>query len=121
MSELPEFNCKQCGNCCLNLYVCEEGSANPEDISRWKQEGRWDILEWVDIYDFYPEDEQYGDIWIDPNTGEDARRCPFLRKIRNQNKYKCLIQDTKPEFCRQYPSNKEQALIDGGKGFGHED
>jgi len=111
---MSEFKCKQCGNCCLNLGVSTTGRASAEDISRWESEGRHDILKWVSIFD-YGGGIKYGDLWINPKTGDDASRCPFLRK--NQNKYRCLIQDTKPEICRQYPKDKEFALETGCSGF----
>ncbi|MCK9377003.1 MAG: hypothetical protein M0P73_12710 [Syntrophobacterales bacterium] len=101
----------------MHLAVCETGKANEEDISRWESEGRYDILRWVSIFDYGKEGRAGDFLWINPKTGEDANRCPFLRKVRNQNKYKCLIQDTKPEFCRQYPEDQEFALKTGCKGF----
>ena len=45
---LKDFNCKQCGNCCLNLYDAFSTSATEEDIQLWKKVGREDILEWAD-------------------------------------------------------------------------
>jgi Fe-S-cluster containining protein len=107
-----DFKCLQCGHCCLNLAICTTGKATPEDIARWENEKRYDILRGVSIF-HYGEEGNWGDLWINPDTGEDANRCPFLRKIRNQNKYKYLIQDTKPEVCRQYPCDKEFALKTG--------
>jgi Fe-S-cluster containining protein len=62
-------------------------------------------------------EERFADLWINPETGEDANRCPFLRKVRNENKYRCLIQDTKPEYCRQYPEDEEFARKTGCPGF----
>ena len=69
------FKCKQCGNCCLNLYDAFSTSATEDDIRMWQDEGRNDILEWVDPISLGNDHFIY-DIWISPNTGEDIQRCP---------------------------------------------
>jgi Fe-S-cluster containining protein len=28
--------------------------------------------------------------------------CPFVRKVRNQNRYLCTIYETRPKVCRNY-------------------
>ena len=45
---------------------------------------------------------------MDPKTGEQVERCPWLRKEPNQEKYTCDIYDNRPEDCRLYPSNIEE-------------
>jgi Fe-S-cluster containining protein len=113
---MSEFKCKQCGHCCLHLCVSTTGTVGEEDISRWEKEGRFDILRWVNI--FNPKsDDRFGDIWIDTKIMDEVNRCPFLRKVRNQNKYRCLIQNTKPWICRQYPEDEEFAKETGCPGF----
>lgn len=105
------FSCKQCGNCCLNLdgyYTC----ATKNDIRMWEENGRNDILRWVDkvgdgIYD----------IWINPRTGDDVSRCPWLRKLPQHEKYICRIHDMKPEVCKDYPISKNHAEVTGCKGW----
>ena len=116
-TEMEKFHCAQCGNCCLDLSGAIQTTVNIADINRWRSEERGDILQWVVIYDFAGE-TAVGDIWISPNTGEDATRCPWLRKVPKQEKYKCLIHDTKPAHCRNYPKSKRHALATGCKGFG---
>ncbi len=103
-----EFNCKQCGNCCLNLSGVIDVCATEEDIRLWEENDRADILEWVDAIPM-DEDHYVYDIWVSPRTGDDVTRCPWLRKLPNQDKYICRIQDMKPEHCRKYPLSKEQA------------
>jgi hypothetical protein len=44
----PNFECKQCGQCCLNLHDAFQTSVSDEDVAMWRKEGRDDILEWVD-------------------------------------------------------------------------
>lgn len=116
-TEMEKFQCTQCGNCCRDLSDAFQTTVDTEDITRWRSEGRWDILQWVEIYDFAGE-EVFGDIWISPNTGDDVNRCPWLRKLPRQEKYKCRIQNTKPTHCRNYPKSKKHALTTGCKGFG---
>lgn len=104
--------CKQCGHCCLNLGAYQ-ACASVEDIARWEENGRDDILEWVNevgpgIYD----------IWISPRTGDDVNRCPWLRKLPRENKYICRIQAMKPEICRVFPVSREHAEEKGCAGFG---
>jgi hypothetical protein len=42
------FNCKQCGQCCINLLDAFTTCATDKDVEMWEREGRDDILEWVD-------------------------------------------------------------------------
>jgi len=79
------------------------------------REGRADILEWVDPVDFGDHVEY--DIWISPRTQDDVARCPWLRKVRGQDKYRCRIDATKPELCRNYPISREHAEKTGCPGF----
>ncbi|HKI47776.1 MAG TPA: hypothetical protein VKA69_00500, partial [Desulfobacteria bacterium] len=78
---------------------------------------RTDILAWVDIISL-GESHQVYDIWINPRTGDDVARCPWLRKLPGINKYICRIQDMKPEHCREYPLSREHATETGCPGFG---
>ncbi len=110
------FKCKQCGNCCLNLNDAFQTSVSDEEIALWEIKGRYDILEWVDSIPIGDEHHIH-DIWIDPETGDDVDRCPWLRKLPNQDKYICRIQDVKPEHCRNYPKSKEHAEKTGCRGF----
>ena len=91
---MKDFKCNNCGKCCLRGGACLQ--ADEEDRKRWNHEWRDDILQYEDI----------GDLWI----GEEGEldRCPFLRKLPNKLKYKCLINDTKPNICREYPFDDEQ-------------
>jgi len=68
------------------------------EINRWRSEERWDILSWLDIFDFDGE-EAFGDIWISPNTGDAVSRCPWLRKLSRQDKYKCRIMIQNPHIA----------------------
>ena len=104
------FSCLQCGHCCLNLGF--ELSATAGDVAVWEKHGRDDVLAWVDevVAGVY-------DIWIHPQTGEEVRRCPWLRKLPRQEKFICRIQDLKPEVCRNYPVSQEHGEMTGCKGM----
>jgi len=106
------FSCKQCGKCCVAFIDTSQGCASEVDVELWEYEERDDILAWVDelpggIYD----------IWIHPKTGDDVSRCPWLRKLPNQDKFVCKINDVKPEVCRNFPVTRKQAEGIGCKGF----
>ena len=92
---------------------------------RWENEGRYDILEYVDFFYYnicptckkgHPLDEKNckdcneeleirilgGDLWFDPETGEELVECPFLSKT-DEDKYICEIQEAKPQKCEDFP------------------
>jgi Fe-S-cluster containining protein len=116
LEEYMEFTCKQCGHCCMHLSGAIDVCATEEDIRRWQENNRDDILAWVDIIYLGGEDRVY-DIWINPRTGEDVSRCPWLRKLPGKNKYICRIHEMKPEHCRNYPLSREHAENTGCPGF----
>lgn len=86
------FLCVQCGNCCKHFDIVPTN----EDVERWNEEGRHDIIEWI----YYDEgDSQYHDYIFHfvPETG----LCPFLSPDN-----KCKIHETKPKMCLDWPLNK---------------
>lgn len=108
------LTCKRCGSCCVQV-----GYVNPsiEDVERWVWNHRFDILQycvgWRDDCCLWNEQElmsyltdgmNYG-MWFDSETGEELLICPFLRKTRGKDTFRCLIHDTKPETCRDYICN----------------
>jgi Fe-S-cluster containining protein len=99
------FKCKQCGNCCKNLYDAFSNCVSDEDIAMWQSAGMHDILEWINPIQVG--DTFIYDIWINPVTHDDVKRCPWLRKLPNQQKYTCRIHDLKPEHCRAYPRTRK--------------
>lgn len=110
-TDMEKFNCKQCGHCCINLSDAYCNYALDEDVNRWKFEDRYDILKFVDKSSFL------NDIWIDQETGEALDRCPWLKKLPNNDRYICRIHHTKPTHCCNYPFSKRHALTTGCKGF----
>lgn len=103
-----DFQCRQCGNCCLNLNDAFQTSVSDKDIELWGKTGRYDILEWVNSISL-GNNEYVHDIWISPKTHDDVARCPWLRKLPNYDKYICRIHDVKPKHCREYPETKKHA------------
>ena len=100
----------------MNLSGAIEVCATEDDIRRWQENDRSDILEWVDVI-YLGEEHRVYDIWINPVTGDDVQRCPWLRKLPNKDKYTCRIHDLKPEHCRAYPRTRKHALKTECKGF----
>jgi Fe-S-cluster containining protein len=86
----PGSPCTNCGKCCTNRSFMGSMSATIEDVERWGREGRDDILAY----------EDGGDLWI--KDGEELYRCPFVRKVRGQNRYLYTIYETRPQVCRDY-------------------
>ena len=93
--------CTQCGKCCLeykgNSWL---GPASETDLLVWLV-FRPDILAYGD---------SPGDLWVSPVTGATMKRCPWLRKLPNQEKYKCRIHGFRPEVCQNYPIDIEQMI-----------
>jgi len=92
--------CNQCGKCCIN-YSNGGLSASASEIEAWEYK-RPDIMRYV----------SEGKIWMDPDTGEQLTRCPWLRKESNQEKYSCDIYDDRPGDCRYYPVTIEDMIRD---------
>ena len=110
------FICKQCGNCCINLHDAYQHSVDQSDIDMWEDNFRDDILEWVHPIELGGGECIY-DIWVNPKTGDDVARCPWLRKLPGKEKYKCKIHDVKPRVCREYPKSKQHANKTGCRGY----
>ena len=72
--------------------------ATGDDVQRWIEEGREDILQYCATFT-----DAGADLWISPRTGLEMPRCPFVRKRRNLPIYDCRIYETRPEVCRNFP------------------
>ena len=92
--------CNQCGKCCVN-YSDGGLSALASEIEYWEV--------------FRPEISRYvsdGKIWMSPTTGEQLKRCPWLRQVENQEKYTCDIYHDRPDDCKHYPVTIDQMVQD---------
>jgi len=92
--------CSRCGKCCTNPDYMGSLKATGADVKRWRRECRDDILAYVEVMGREP--DPWADLWISPRTGDDAKRCPFVRKDANRPTYRCMIYDTRPQVCRDY-------------------
>ena len=98
--------CNQCGKCCL-LYSDGGLSASAEEVEAWET--------------FNPAIAEYvvdGKIWMDPDTGEQLTRCPWLGVLpvgstAGPDKYGCRIYQDRPEDCRHYPTSIAEMVRDG--------
>ena len=93
-------DCSQCGKCCVK-YSNGGLSASTSEIELWE------IFK-PDIYQYVRD----GKIWVDPQTGEQIERCPWLRKTLNQEIYTCDIYYDRPDDCKHYPVTIEQMVKD---------
>ena len=109
------FNCKRCGTCCrfTDAYWT---TVDESDIIMWEKAGRWDIIAWVETIEL-DNGKYINDIWIHPETREEVKRCPWLRKRRGKDEYYCRIHDLKPAHCRDYPISRHHAKTTGCRGF----
>ena len=92
--------CNQCGKCCVN-YSHDGLSASASEIDNWETH-RPDIFRYVND----------GNIWVSPDTGEQLERCPWLRKIPDQDKYSCDIYFDRPDDCKFYPASIADMIKD---------
>ena len=93
--------CNQCGICCTK-YGGDGLSVSASEIELWEI-FRTDIFRYV--YD--------GGIWINPDTNMQLERCPWLRRVPNQDKYTCDIYFDRPDDCKFYPVTIDQMIEDG--------
>lgn len=92
--------CNQCGKCCIK-YGNGGLSATASEIEFW------------DV--FRPNVSRYvraGKIWMDPDSGQQLERCPWLRKAPDQEKYTCDIYHDRPDDCKHYPVNLDEMIRD---------
>jgi Fe-S-cluster containining protein len=112
-TDMASFQCCQCGDCCRTLFYHNDCTA--EDYQQWETLGRTDIMEKVMVIQSEAGETQYR-IWMDPETRRLYSQCPWIVLSPLKNKYDCLIQDVKPEICRQYPYTRKHAIMTGCKG-----
>ncbi len=98
------FKCKRCGRCCLRVSLSV--TVPPEDIEKWKNAGRFDILDWLSVLP-----GGSADIWLNKYSGDDNLpiNCPWLQKDDNNN-LSCAIQMLKPTCCYVYGHDESHAI-----------
>lgn len=93
-------DCNSCGKCCIK-YSNGGLSATFAEIEFW-QAFRPDIYRYV----------KDSEIWISPESGRQIVRCPWLRKVPDENKYLCDIYNDRPDDCRHYPVTVDDMIND---------
>nr|AJG38003.1 hypothetical protein [uncultured Gammaproteobacteria bacterium] len=92
--------CNSCGKCCIK-YSNGGLSASDDEIEYWEV-FRPDISRYV----------HHGNIWINPDTGEQIERCPWLRQAPNSKIFTCAIYHDRPDDCRFYPVTIAEMIKD---------
>lgn len=97
--------CTQCGRCCI-AYSNGGLSASTADIEGWEAFNP-NIMEYV----------RNGEIWMDPASGEQLERCPWLEEQPAKDGsatvlYGCRIYLDRPEDCRHYPTSISEMIRD---------
>lgn len=108
-----DFTCKRCGNCCL---LARFGEVHEEDVRRWQEANRADILHWVRFVPLGDGDHAY-EVWVDPATGEQVDGCPWLQETPAPSQYACRIYEARPTICRHFPASRRHAREVGCRGF----
>ena len=98
--------CNQCGKCCIH-YGDGGLSATAEEIESWETVNP-SIAKYV----------AHGKIWMDPLSGEQLTRCPWLEVLPTGPEpgpitYGCRIYHDRPDDCRQYPVSISDMVRDG--------
>ncbi len=96
------FTCVRCGRCCQSYT--QTLLASREDIQRWRDQKRWDILRHVSLQE--ANGSLFGEIWMDPSTGKELPVCPFLKPASRGRLAFCSIHATRPRVCRDYLCRK---------------
>lgn len=111
---MEEFVCRQCGNCCRILDYHDAVTA--ADVTLWERSGRQDILDRVGVFQRSGSEPAFR-IWVEPETGNLAKKCPFLKHLPAEKRWICGIHDIKPRICREYPVSRKHGLMTGCPGF----
>ena len=99
MNEEPEITCKRCGKCCL-LPILE--LIGDDDLDRWRQEGRDDILHIVEnAHGMWT-----GDRVVSSEDGRDLGCCAFLEQ--KEDHFACAIYETRLWVCEDFPPGSSE-------------
>lgn len=97
MLRIEKFECQKCGECCKNSIIPVYYS----DVQRWEKERRWDILMRITFVEWQNHEGLKNRGFVFPETVPENGVCPFL-----SDENLCLIHDTKPKTCRNFPLNR---------------
>lgn len=110
-----KFDCRRCGHCCLQLVDAYNGCLSDADLKRFRAAGRLDLLAWVQTIDLGRGNLLHS-AWVDPATGDDVERCPWLENLPEGAGYACAINELKPDHCRRYPQHRRHGRQTGCPG-----
>jgi len=140
---MKDFLCNNCGECCTSFIENTRLGIGKEDIARWVEQERWDILSSVRFNKegpfgwfrfkrgkkldqnttdaiFYSFQNGFGNLF-DRELHDSiegallASSCPWIKKTR-KGEILCKIHKTKPLFCKDWPRTKKQMLSIECKG-----
>ena len=98
--------CTGCGECCIK-YADELGSIDQKEYVRLPAKAKA-----LCFLVFRKGRTAFYDIWVHPDD-KTFKRCPFIRKRPKQDRYTCTIHRERPNVCRDYPVDLDQAIRDG--------
>jgi hypothetical protein len=87
--------------------------ASDEDLTRWRKQGRDDILEKAKVIT----DPKTGriiaaELWFNPHTCREYIYCPWIKRKKGRfsgkEKVVCQIHERKTEYCMDYICRKHQ-------------
>lgn len=114
-TQMSNFKCRRCGNCCRNLKYHNDCTEN--DYTRWKKLARQDILDKVMVIAPSVAGIPRYKIWKKTGSGKLYEKCPWLVPAPVNGRYECSIQKIKPDYCRQYPLTRKHAVMTGCQGI----
>jgi Fe-S-cluster containining protein len=100
----PEENtaapvCLRCGRCCKDPF---SRYVSPDDVPRWKEEKRSEILAALE------EEQRY---WEEESGLAGLRRfkpCRFNKPMGDDGRTICLIYKTRPRVCREFTPGRSR-------------
>jgi Fe-S-cluster containining protein len=93
-----KVTCKRCGKCCYAVPA----SITEEDINRWRQQGRMDIVDAMEQFELV----WAGDTIISLKNNRSVSTCPFLMNTGESRT--CTIYEDSPRVCREFlPGSSE--------------
>lgn len=111
-----DFKCQRCGRCCLKL----QGSLflTEEEVEKWSKKivksnyGKYPAIKFASILPGIGT----ADLFSTLKKTESYTDAPFSENCQtNKEKYKCMIQEIKPQVCREFPF-KENGEVRNDEG-----